>query len=409
MSPRSDTALLSNPAAIRRQFPLLAREALHYLDSAATAQMPEAVIAALQGFSTSLRANVYGGVYKLAQEALAAYEAARADVARFLGAASPQEVVFTYGTTSSLNLLARSFGERLREGDEIVLSILEHHSNTLPWRALARRRRANIRVLPMTPDGRLDLAQLGELVTSRCQIIALTHCSNVTGALTDTTPIVAAARAVGAVVVLDGAQRAPHGPLDVRNLGIDFYAFSGYKAFGPTGIGVLWGRGEILEDMPPFMVGGQMIRRVSPDTVEFADPPRRFEAGTPPIAAVGLGAAIRWMERLDWDAVAEHERGLTGKLLDALASLKRIRVVGPMTTQQRRGVVSFTVSGMSSEDVCRGLDAYGLALRHGHHCAQPLMLALGIEGTARASLAPYTTEEDINHLVASLAEITQSA
>ena len=410
MSSLSGTALLSDPAAIRRQFPLLAREGLHYLDSAATAQMPEAVISALEGFSANLRANVYGGVYKLAQEALATYEAARADVARFLGAASPQEIVFTYGTTSSLNLLAQSFGERLREGDEIVLSILEHHSNILPWRALARRRRANIRVLPMTEDGRLDLAQLRELVTSRCRIIALTHCSNVTGALTDTAPIVAAARAVGAAVVLDGAQRAPHGPLDVRNLGIDFYAFSGHKTFGPTGIGVLWGRGEILEDMPPFMVGGQMIQRVSPESVEFADPPRRFEAGTPPIgAAVGLGAAIRWMERLDWDAVAEHERRLTGRLLDALANLKRIRVVGPVTTQQRRGVVSFTVSGMSSEDVCRRLDAYGLALRHGHHCAQPLMLALGIEGTARASLAPYTTEEDIDHLVAGVAEITQSA
>ena len=224
MTPRSGTALLSDPVAIRRQFPLLARMGLHYLDSAATAQMPEPVIAALQGFSVSLRANVYGGVYKLAQEALAAYEAARADVARFLGAASPQEVVFTYGTTSSLNLLAQSFGERLREGDEMVLSILEHHSNILPWRALARRRRVNIRVLPMTADGRLYLAQLRELVTSRCRIIALTHCSNVTGALTDTAPVVAAARAVGAAVVLDGAQRAPHGPLDVRKLGIDFYA-----------------------------------------------------------------------------------------------------------------------------------------------------------------------------------------
>ena len=410
MSPRSHTALLSDPAAIRRQFPLLAREGLHYLDSAATAQMPEAVITALQKFGTSLRANVYGGVCKLAQDALAEYEAARADVARFLGAASPREVVFTYGTTSSLNLLAQSFGERLREGDEIVLSILEHHSNTLPWRALARRRKANIRVLPMTADGKLDLAQLPKLITSRCRIIAVTDCSNVTGALTDTAPIVAAARAVGAVVVLDGAQRAPHGPLDVQNLGIDFYAFSGHKTFGPTGIGVLWGRGEILESMPPFMVGGQMVRRVSQDAAEFADPPRQFEAGTPPIeAAIGLGAAIHWMEQIDWAAVAEHERRLTGRLLDALASFKRVCIVGPVTTQQRRGVVSFTVSGMRSEDVCRGLDAYGLALRHGHHCAQPLMLALRIEGTARASLAPYTTEEDINQLVAGLAEIARSA
>lgn len=410
MGPRPPIARLSDAAAIRRQFPLLAREGLHYLDSAATAQMPETVIGALQRFGTSLRANVYGGVYKLAREALAEYEAARADVARFLGAASPQEVVFTYGTTSSLNLVAQSFGERLREGDEIVLSILEHHSNILPWRALARRRGAKIRVLPMTPDGRIDLAKLPDLVTPRCRIIAVTHCSNVTGTLTDTAPIVAAARAVGAMVVLDGAQRAPHGPLDVAKLGVDFYAFSGHKMFGPTGIGILWGRGEILADMPPFMVGGQMIRRVSPDDAAFADPPRRFEAGTPPIgAAVGLGAAIRWMEGLDWDAVTEHERRLTGRLLEALAGLKRVCVVGPATARLRRGVVSFTVSGMSSEEVCRGLDAHGLALRHGHHCAQPLMMTLGIEGTARASLAPYTTEEDIDRLVAALAEVARPA
>jgi len=406
MIPPSPGPLLSDPQAIRRQFPVLAREGLHYLDSAATAQMPEAVIAAVQRFGTTLRANVYGGVYKLAQEALVEYEAARADVARFLGASSPQEVVFTYGTTSSLNLLAHSYGECLREGDEIVLSILEHHSNTLPWRSLAQRRGAKLRIVPITPDGRLDLSELATLVTSKCRIIALTHCSNVTGALTDVAAIVAAAGAVGAVVVLDGAQRAPHGPLDVQRLGIDFYAFSGHKTFGPTGIGVLWGRSELLAAMPPFMVGGQMIRRVTLDSAEFADPPRRFEAGTPPIgAAIGLGAAIRWMELLDWGAVAEHERRLTARLLDALASLKRIRVIGPATTEQRRGVVSFAVSGTASEDVCRRLDAHGLALRHGHHCAQPLMMAVGIEGTSRASLAPYTIDEDIDQLIASLVEI----
>lgn len=408
MSRSPQPMLLSDPPEIRRQFPVLVREGLRYLDSAATAQMPETVIAELQRFGTTLRANVYGGVYKLAQEALAAYEGARADVARFLGAASPQEVVFTYGTTSALNLLAQSFGERLKEEDEIVLSILEHHSNTLPWRALARRRGLKIRALPVTPDGRLDLSRLPEFVTSRCRIIAVTHCSNVTGALTDIAPIVAAARAVGAAVVIDGAQRAPHGPLDVQRLGIDFYAFSGHKAYGPTGIGVLWGRGDLLADMPPFMVGGQMIRRVTLDEAEFADPPRRFEAGTPPIgAAIGLGAAIRWMEQLDWDAVAANEARLAGRLLDALSGLKRVRVVGPVTTRQRRGVVSFTIADMRSEEVCRALDTYGLALRHGHHCAQPLMLALGIEGTARASLAPYTIVDEIDRLVTALEEIAR--
>jgi len=400
--------LLSDPAKIRRQFPVLAREGLYYLDSAATAQMPQSVIAALQRFGSTLRANVYGGVYELAREALTEYEGARADVARFLGAASPQEVVFTYGATSALNLLAHSFGERLRAGDEIVFSILEHHSNTLPWRALARRRGLKIRVLPMRPDGRLDLSWLAEFVTPKCKIIALTHCSNVTGALTDVAPIVAAARAVGAAVVLDGAQRAPHGPVDVQKLGIDFYAFSGHKTYGPTGIGVLWGRADLLADMPPFMVGGQMIRRVSLDDAEFADPPRRFEAGTPPIgAAIGLGAAIRWMEGLDWSAVAAQEARLTAQLLDSLADLKCIRVVGPVNNERRRGVVSFTVAGMRSEDVCRALDRYGVALRHGHHCAQPLMIALGIEGTARASLAAYTTAEDVDRLITALAQVAR--
>ncbi len=407
MNETQSPPLLSDPSAIRRQFPVLAREGLHYLDSAATAQMPEAVIAALQRFGTSLRANVYGGVYALAREALAEYEAARADVAGFLGA-SPKEIVFTYGATSALNLLAHSFGERLREGDEIVLSVLEHHSNTLPWRAIARRRGARIRILPITQEGRLDLTRLDEFVTANCRIVAVTHCSNVTGALTDVDHVVAAARAVGAAVALDGAQRAPHGPLDVRQLGIDFYAFSGHKAYGPTGIGVLWGRGDLLAEMPPFMVGGQMIRRVTLDDAEFADPPRRFEAGTPPIgAAIGLGAAIRWMDRLDWAAVADNERLLTSRLLDGLAHLKRVRVVGPTTTDRRRGVVSFTVSGMRSEQVCQALDKHGLALRHGHHCAQPLMIALEIEGTARASLGPYTTEADVDRLLSALTELAR--
>ncbi len=263
-------------------------------------------------------------------------------------------------------------------------------------------------MLPATPDGRLDLARLPEFVTARCRIIAVTHCSNVTGALTDVDHVVAAARSVGAAVALDGAQRAPHGPLDVGRLGVDFYAFSGHKAYGPTGIGVLWGRGDLLAHMPPFMVGGQMIKRVTPDDAEFADPPRRFEAGTPPIgAAIGLGAAIRWMNGLDWAAISANERMLTGRLLDALGKMKRTRVVGPTTTERRRGVVSFTVSGLGSEEVCRALDAHGLALRHGHHCAQPLMIALGIEGTARASLAPYTTPEDVDHLITVLATLAR--
>jgi cysteine desulfurase/selenocysteine lyase len=306
-----------------------------------------------------------------------------------LGANAASEIVFTYGTTSAINLVAASFGERLVADDEIVISALEHHSNTLPWRALARRRGIKLNVLPVSPDGRLDMAALSGLITRRCRLIAVTHCSNVTGALTDVATVVAAARSVGAAVLIDGAQRAPHGPLRVRDLGVDFYAFSGHKTYGPTGIGVLWARQELLESMPPFMLGGQMIRRVTADAAEFADPPRRFEAGTPPIgAAIGLGAAVHWMETLDWPAINQRARRLTRRVLDALTRTPGVRIVGPRTIEGRTGVISFTVAGMSSEEVCRAMDRHDVALRHGHHCAQPLMIALGLKGTARVSLAP---------------------
>jgi cysteine desulfurase/selenocysteine lyase len=402
--------LISDVALIRRQFPIFASRKLHYLDSAATAQMPNTVSRAIEAFDLGMRANVYGGVYKIARDALAAYEQSRLAVARYLDAKAVSEVVFTYGTTSAINLVAASFGERLVGGDEIVISALEHHSNTLPWRALAQRRGTKIRVLPITSNGRLDLAALPTVVTTRCKLIAVTHCSNVTGALTDVRAIVEAARGVGAAVLLDGAQRAPHGPLSVRQLGVDFYAFSGHKTYGPTGIGVLWGRQELLESMPPFMVGGQMIRRVSAEAAEFADPPRRFEAGTPPIgAAIGLGAAIHWMETLDWPAVAERGRMQTQRVLDALAGMRDVRIVGPHTTKNRTGVISFTVAGMTSEEICRSMDRNDVALRHGHHCAQPLMLALGLEGTARVSLAPYVSDEDIDAFIIGLDELTSRA
>jgi cysteine desulfurase/selenocysteine lyase len=403
-SPISDVAL------IRRQFPIFASRKLHYLDSAATAQVPAVVSKAIETFDLGMRANVYGGVYKIARDALAAYEQSRVAVARYLDANTVSEVVFTYGTTSAINLVAASFGERLVVGDEIVISALEHHSNTLPWRELARRRGVKIKVLPITSDGRLALDALPDVVTNRCKLIAVTHCSNVTGALTDVRAIVEAARSVGAAVLLDGAQRAPHGPMSVRGLGIDFYAFSGHKTYGPTGIGVLWARQDLLSSMPPFMVGGQMIRRVSADAVEFADPPRRFEAGTPPIgAAIGLGAAIQWMETLDWPAIGERMKRLTQRVLDALAGTRGVQIVGPRTTENRAGVISFTVAGMTSEEICQSMDRYDEALRHGHHCAQPLMLALGLEGTARVSLAPYVNDEDIDAFTSGLDEVRRTA
>jgi cysteine desulfurase/selenocysteine lyase len=393
-------------AALKRDFPSLATASLHYLDNAATAQMPSVVLEALRRFELEARANVHEGLHRLARAATDAYNEARTRVARFLHANSPEEVVFTYGTTSAINLLAQCYGTLLKPGDEVLLSVLEHHSNLVPWQRLAAERGVVLRFLPMTPDGRLDLAWLDSELTQRCRLVALTHCSNVTGAVTDVAPIVAAARAVGARVMLDGAQRAPHGTLDVRKLDVDFYAFSGHKTYGPTGIGVLWGRREQLETMPPFMTGGQMIEEVTLEEATFRRPPRRFEAGTPPIAgAVGLGAALDWMQTLDWHAIRAHELRLTRRLLDGLASIEGIRVLGPLDTHDRRGVVSFAVENISAEEVCRSLDTRGVALRGGYHCAQPLVRAFAVDGAARASLAPYSVDEDVDVLLAGLEEL----
>ena len=396
-------------AALKRAFPGLADARLHYLDNAATAQMPEIVLEAMRRFEIEARANVQESAHRRARAATAAYDEARGRVARFLNASSADEIVFTYGATSAINLLAFSFGAQLKSGDEILLSVLEHHSNLVPWQMLAERRGVVLRFLPMTADGRLDLDKLESVLGPRCRLIALTHCSNVTGAMSDVAGIRAAARAVGARVMLDGAQRAPHGPLDVQALDVDFYAFSGHKTYGPTGIGVLWGRHEWLDSMPPFMTGGQMIEEVTLSGASFRPPPRRFEAGTPPItAAVGLGAALDFMMGLEWQAIQAEEQRLTRRLLDGLAALKTVRVLGPLDTYDRRGVVSFTVEGFSAGQVCEHLDRRGVALRGGHHCAQPLMRAFGVTGAARASLAPYTIDGDIDALLDGLDELVRS-
>jgi cysteine desulfurase/selenocysteine lyase len=396
-------------AALKREFPGLADPRLHYLDNAATAQMPEVVLDALRRFEVEARANVHEGMHRRARAATDAYNQARARVARFLNAGSEHEVVFTYGTTSSINLLAHCFGGRLQPGEEILLSLLEHHSNLVPWQRLAEQRGVVLRFLTMTPEGRLDLDRLDSKLTGRCRLVALTHCSNVTGALTDVGRVVAAARAVGAKVMLDGAQRAPHGPLDLRKLDVDFYAFSGHKAYGPTGIGVLWGRRELLEAMSPFMTGGQMIEEVTTAHATFRPPPRRFEAGTPPIAAaIGLGAALDWMGALDWRAVQDHELSLTRRLLAGLGAIPGVRVFGPLDTNERRGVATFSVERFSAEQVCRHLDHHGVALRGGHHCAQPLIRAFGVEGAARASLAPYSQAADVEALLEGLDELVRT-
>ena len=400
-------------AALRRQFPILAQKVhdkpLHYLDNGATAQMPQAVLDAVIRHETTARANVLRSVHYLAEAATEAYEAARATLGRYLNAAAPEEIVFTSGCTAAINLIAHSFVATLKPGDEILISEIEHHANFVPWQMARERHGIVLKALPVAAEGRLDLTALEDKVTRRTRLISLTHASNVTGAETDVGRVVAAARAVGAKVMLDGAQRAPHGPVDVQALGVDFYALAGHKMFGPNGIGVLWGRGPLLAALPPFLGGGEMIARVSLERTTYADPPHRFEAGTPPIAqAVGLAAAAEWVERLDHAAVHAHLSDLTGRLLDGLGTLDkgrgRIRVIGPTGLQGRLPIVSFAVDKTHPHDICQILDGHGVALRGGHHCAQPLMDAFGLTGTTRASLACYNDTGDIDALLTGLGD-----
>lgn len=393
-------------AALRSRFPLFARvpPPLHYLDNAATAQIHAAALEAMREFDTTARANVQRGTHPLAEAADAAFEAARERVRRFLGAASAEEVVFTSGATAGLNLVARAFGETLSAGDEVVVSAAEHHSNFLPWLQLRERSGIVLRMLPVGADGRLDLGALERTVTRRCRLVAVTHCSNVTGAITDVDVIVGAARAVGARVLLDGAQAVQHGPVDVAALGVDFYAFSGHKAFGPTGVGVLWGRREVLAGLPPFLTGGGMVGEAGLAGAEWLAPPARFEAGTPPVAgAVGLGAALDWMAGLPWNDIRAREAALTGRLLDGLAGFPGLRLLGPADLARRAPLVSFELPGLHPHDIAQVLGDRGVAVRGGHHCARPLLAALGSEGATRASLALYNDEADVDALLEGLA------
>jgi len=393
-----------DPARVRAEFPIFAvrphGQPLHYLDNGATAQVPRTVLDAMLMHETTARANVKRSVHYLAEAASNAFDAARESMARYVNADTPDEIVFTSGCTGAINLMAHAFGATLKGGDEILLSVLEHHSNLVPWQMLRERAGIALRFIPTTADGRLDLDAAERLVGPRTRLIAVTHTSNVTGAETDVARLVGLAKAVGARILLDGAQRAPHGPLDLPSLGVDAYAMSGHKMFGPNGVGVLWARHELLGAMPPFLGGGEMIRRVTLERTEYADPPHRFEAGTPPIAqAVGMAAAADWISRLDGEAVHEHLLRLTGRILDGLSSRPRVRVIGPAGLQSRAPVVSFAVEGAHPHDVCQILDRHGVALRGGHHCAQPLMEAFGVTGTTRASLACYNDDADVDALL----------
>ena len=389
--------------AVRRQFPILGEiidgQPVHYLDNGASAQTPLAVLDAVHAYETTGRANVLRGVHRLAERATEGYESAREEVAKFLGV-QPMEIAFTGGCTAAINLVAYSYGSLLKAGDRILLSELEHHSNIVPWQLLRQRNGVELDMIPVTVDGRIDLDLLPKLVTPRTKLISLAHVSNVTGALVDVRTVVAAARSVGAKVMLDGAQRAPHGPLDLPALGIDFYVFAGHKAYGPNGVGVLWARPELLEAMPPFHGGGSMIARVTFAETTWAPPPRRFEAGTPPIGqAIGLGAACKWMAALDWASAHAHEMALVQRVMDGLQKIDGTQLFGPASLQNRYPVVSFQLEGVHPHDVAQTLDSFGVAVRAGHHCAQPLMDRFDLDGTTRVSIAPYNDNIDIDALL----------
>ena len=390
-------------AAVRREFPILSEiidgRPVHYLDSGASAQTPFAVLEAVRHYETTSRANVLRGVHRLAERATELYENARADVARFLGV-QPMEVIFTGGCTAAINLVAYAYGQLLKPGDRVLLSELEHHSNIVPWQLLRQRSGIELDMLPVTPDGQIDLTALPKLLTSKTKLVSLAHVSNVTGALLDVRKVVEAAKSVGTKVMLDGAQRAPHGPLDLAALDVDFYVFAGHKAYAPNGIGVLWGKPELLESMPPFHGGGSMIGRVTLAETTWAPPPRRFEAGTPPIGpAIGLGAACNWMAALDWTAAHDHEMGLVQRVLDGLQEINGTQILGPASLQNRYPVVSFMLDGVHPHDVAQTLDSFGVAVRAGHHCAQPLMDRFDLDGTTRVSIAPYNDNSDIDALL----------
>jgi len=416
-TPSSVTAL--DVARIKADFPLLQRtirdgKRLVYLDSGATSQKPSSVLDAERRFYEMHNAAVHRGAHQLGEEATDAYEGARETIARFIGAQS-RDIVFTKNATEAINLVAYSLGNAsfsdtavgqslsLQPGDRIVVTEMEHHANLIPWQELCRRTGAELAWLGVDDEGRLDLSTLDQIINDRTKVVAFTHQSNVLGTINPVAEIVARARAVQALVVLDACQSAPHMPLDVVELGVDFVTFSGHKMLGPTGIGVLWGRTEILAAMPPFLTGGSMIETVYMDYATYAEPPQRFEAGTPVAAqAVGLAAACDYLTAVGMDKVFEHEHALTSYALEGLASISGLRVIGPNNADQRGGAVSFLVDDIHAHDVGQVLDDRGVEVRVGHHCAWPLMRRFGIAATTRASFYLYNEFSDVDALVESL-------
>jgi cysteine desulfurase/selenocysteine lyase len=399
-------------ATLRKDFPLLAREVngrpITYLDSASSGQRPVAVLDAMRHYDETTHANVHRGVYSIAVEATRLFEAARHNVGRFIGAPDPtREIVFTKNATEGINLVAHTWGRaNLHPGDAIVLTEMEHHANIVPWHMLAEERGLTIRWIPVDDDGRLDLTDLASLVEG-AKLVGVTCMSNVLGTINPISDIAEAAHAAGAVVVADGAQSVPHLPTEVAGLGVDFLAFSSHKMLGPTGIGVLWGRGDLLSELPPFLGGGEMILDVRKDGFTPNDIPWRFEAGTPPITeAIGLGAAVDYLQTVGMEAVRAHDVSLTTYAMATLAERfgDDIHIFGPADPSERGGVLSFAYRAIHPHDISQILDQYGVCVRAGHHCAKPLMRRLGVNATARASFGPYNDESDVDTLADALTE-----
>jgi cysteine desulfurase / selenocysteine lyase len=390
------------------EFPVLAREGLVYLDSAATSQTPRAVIEAMDAYYTGYRASIHRGVYPLAVEATEAYEGARAKVAAFTGSTA-SETVFTRNATEALNVVAQAWGrENLRPGDVVAITEMEHHSNLVPWQMVTRATGAELAYVPIDAEGVLDLDALDGLLARSPKVLAVAHVSNVLGTINPIAEIVQRAHAAGTLVVVDGAQAVPHMPVDVGALGADFYAWTGHKAYGPTGIGVLHGRRELLEAMPPLLGGGHMISKVDLFESTWAEPPAKFEAGTMPVAeAIGLGAAVEWLGRIGMEHVWEHSRDVVGYALERLPEVPGLTLYGPRDLARRGSLASFALAGIHPHDVAEILGRDGVCVRAGHHCAQPLMRCLGVGATSRASFAIHSGREEVDRLIDGLGTVQE--
>ena len=393
---------------IRKDFPILSQKVhgkpLVYLDSAATSQKPTLVIEALSHYYKEMNANIHRGIYALSEEATQAFEATRKKVAQFIGAKEERSVLFTNNTTESINLVASSWGQKnVKAGDEILLTQMEHHSNIVPWQLLAQSQGATLKYIPLTSDGQLDLSSLDRLLSDRTKILAVTHMSNVLGTINPIKTLIAKAHAKGILVLIDGAQGIAHLKVDVEDLGCDFYAFSAHKMLGPTGVGVLYGKPDLLESMPPFLGGGEMILEVYEDHATWKPLPHKFEAGTPNIGSViAFAKAIEYLEKVGLDEIRTHEKALTQHALVALQELEGITIFGPKDVEVKGGVISFSLADIHPHDVGQLLDQEGIAIRAGHHCAQLLMRALHVPATVRASFYLYTTTEEVDFLVETL-------